>query len=87
MPIRKLVERGSYAPETLAVIFEAFDSAWADIASRFGTDDPAALEFARTRLAQAILAVAKPDSANASELKLEAIAAFDQMSPFKSGRL
>ncbi|AHB49810.1 hypothetical protein W911_00985 [Hyphomicrobium nitrativorans NL23] len=87
MPIRKLVERGSYAPETLAVIFEAFDSAWAEIAARFETDDPAALELARNRLAQAVLAVAKADASHASELKLEAIAAFDQMSPFKTGRL
>ena len=83
MPIRTLVERGSYAPETLAVLFEAFDSAWAEIVGRFGTDDPAALELARNRLAQAVLAVAKPDTSNVSELKLEAIAAFDQMSPFK----
>lgn len=86
MPIRKLVERGSYAPETLAVIFGAFDAAWAEISSRFGTDDPDALEFARNRLAQAVLAVAKPDVANISELKLQAIAAFEQMSPFKNAR-
>lgn len=83
MPIRKLVERGSYAPETLAVIFEAFDTAWAEIAGRFGTDDPAALELARDRLAQAVLAVAKSDASDVAGLKLEAIAAFDQMSPFK----
>lgn len=83
MPIRTLVERGSYAPETLAVIFGAFDAAWTDIAGRFGTDDPAALELARNRLAQAVLAVAKSDSSDVSELKREAIAAFDQMSPSK----
>lgn len=85
MPVRKLVDRASYAPETLTVIFEAFDSAWTDIAGRFETNDPAALEFARNRLAQAVLAVAKPDASNVSELKLEALAAFDQMSPLKNG--
>lgn len=83
MPVRKLVDRASYAPEALAVIFEAFDTAWAEIAGRFGTDDPAALELARNRLAQAVLSAAKPNASDVSELKQQAIAAFDQMSPVK----
>lgn len=82
MPLRKLIDRASYAPEALAVIFEAFDQAWAEVAKRFDTDDPAALELARNRLALAVLAVAKPSAADVAELKSAAIAAFDEMSPY-----
>lgn len=83
MPIRKLVERATYSPETMAVIFDAFDAAWVEIAVRFTTDDPEAFELARNRLATAILSVAKPDATDVSALKSEALAAFDQMSPFR----
>lgn len=81
MPVRKLIDRTSYAPEALSVIFEAFDEAWAELSKSFETDDPAALEAARNRLAQVVLAVAKPDAADVAELKAKALAAFDGMSP------
>lgn len=86
MPLRKLIDRGSYAPEALAVIFEAFDSAWTEIAGRFEIADPSELNLARNRLAQAVLAVATANGSNVSdvsELKLQALAAFDQMSALK----
>lgn len=81
MPVRKLVDRASYPPEVLTVIFEAFDQAWAEVAEQFGTEDPAAHELARSRLAQAVLAVAPPDASDVTDLKSKALAAFEEMSP------
>ncbi len=81
MPVRKLIDRASYAPEALAVIFEAFDQAWVEIAEDFDTQDPAAHELARNRLALAVLAVAKPNASDVSELKSAALKAFGAMSP------
>lgn len=68
MPLRKLVEGGSFAPEILAVIYAAFDLAWSDIAAEYG-DDPARIEFARTRLAHAVLSAA--DSENEDPIRLK----------------
>lgn len=81
MPVRKLIDRASYSPEALSVIFEAFDAAWADLSKDFDTDDPAAHEMARNRLAQAVLAVAPPDASDVADLKTRALIAFNEMSP------
>lgn len=79
MPVRRLIDRASYPPEALAVIFDAFDQAWAELANDFETDDPAGQELARNRLAQAVLAIATPNASNVGELKAEALAAFEKM--------
>lgn len=81
MPVRKLIDRASYAPEALSVIFEAFDAAWADVSKGFEADDPAAHELVRNRLAQAVLAVAPPDASDVADLKARALVAFNEMSP------
>jgi hypothetical protein len=70
---RQLIAGASYGPETLAVIGQAFDGAWAEIAHQF--HDPLEIEAARLRLANAILAVAKQDSRNTEELKKLALQA------------
>jgi hypothetical protein len=73
MKARQLVQSGSFGPDTLKVAFQAFDQAWDDIAANFG-NDPAAIEAARIRLANAILAVTKDDSRDPVELKNAALA-------------
>ena len=74
MKASQLMARASYGPESLKVVGQAFDGAWAAIGHHFR--GPLEIEAARLRLANAILAVAKQDSRNPEELKnlaLEAI--------------
>jgi hypothetical protein len=37
MSARQLIEGASFGPETLKVVGEAFDAAWAEIAGNFGS--------------------------------------------------
>ena len=55
MKARRLIEDSDYAPETLTVIYQAFDDAWAEVAGHFDEDQHAN---ERLRLAHAILVVA-----------------------------
>jgi hypothetical protein len=59
-------------PETLSVVFEAFDAAWSEIAGHFG-EMPETIENGRVRLAHAVLVVARGDSRNPEQLKVEAL--------------
>jgi hypothetical protein len=63
----QLIAGASYGPETLKVIGQTFDGAWAEIAHQFHS--PLEIEAARLRLANAILAVAEQDSRDPEELK------------------
>jgi hypothetical protein len=65
MLARRLLEHASFTPETLNVIFRAFDEAWNEVAHLF----PEKTEEARTRLAHAILIVAREDSDDAEMVK------------------
>ena len=73
MKARQIVESGSFGPDTLKVAYQAFDEAWASIAAHFGTD-PMAIEAARIKLANAILAVSKDGSRDPNALKQAALA-------------
>jgi hypothetical protein len=73
MKAREIVQSGSFGPDTLKVAYQAFDEAWASVAPRFGTD-PTAIEAARIKLANAILAVSKEDSRDPKALKAAALA-------------
>jgi hypothetical protein len=73
MKARQIVESGSFGPDTLKVAYQAFDEAWASIAAHFGTD-PMAIEAARIKLANAILAVSKDGSRDPNALKRAALA-------------
>jgi hypothetical protein len=57
MQARQLIENAAYGPETLTVLFQAFDAAWEDIACNYG-NNPSAVEAARTNLATIILGMA-----------------------------
>jgi hypothetical protein len=74
MKARQLIDGASYGPEALAAMGRAFDEAWAQIEAHFGSD-PADIEKARLRLADAMLAVANERSRDVAELKKAALAA------------
>ncbi len=57
MRARQLIEGATFGPPALKVVVAAFDAAWAEIAHNFG-QDPAVIEEARLRLADAVLLVA-----------------------------
>ena len=67
-----LVESAPYTPAILAVLRRAFDGGWDEIAHHFD-GDARAEQAARTRLAYAVLVVAREDSNDAERLKREAM--------------
>jgi hypothetical protein len=69
---RKVLEGASFSPETLKVVGEAFDDAWASIAHLYGSE--LEIERARLRLANSILAVAALHEHNVEALKKAALA-------------
>jgi hypothetical protein len=84
MPVRKLIESASFAPEALEVIYAAFDAAWEEIAPRVG-NDPTAIEFARNRLAQAVLGAAEAaEGSDPVRIKADAVETFLSSLPAKS---
>jgi hypothetical protein len=72
MKARALISAASYGPETLKVIFQAFDVAWAEIAHHF-EGHPTQVDAARERLAHAVLAVADEHSKDVQALKRTAL--------------
>jgi hypothetical protein len=72
MKARALISAASYGPETLKVIFQAFDVAWAEIAHHF-EGHPTQVDAARERLAHAVLAVADEHSKDVQGLKRTAL--------------
>jgi hypothetical protein len=66
---RRLLDAAPYDPETLSVLFEAFDSAWDEIKSEIG-ELPDKAEAVRLSLATVVLDLAKSGIiADADELK------------------
>ena len=72
MKARALISAASYGPETLKIICQAFDAAWADIAHHF-EGHRAQVDAARERLAHSVLAVADENSRDAEALKSTAL--------------
>jgi hypothetical protein len=66
---RRLIEASTFEPETLQVVYKAFDDAWAEIAHHFADCH----EQARMRLAHAVLIVAREDSDDPNRLKNDAL--------------
>ena len=64
----------SFGPETLKVIGQAFDEAWASIADSFG-DEPVRVETARLKLANIILSISTEGSRDVDALKVKALEA------------
>ena len=74
MKARRLIEGASYHPDTLKVMGEAFDQAWAEIAGNFYAS-PAEIEAARTKLAEAVLSVAHDGVSDVEALRTGALEA------------
>jgi hypothetical protein len=72
MKARRLIDGASFGPETLKAVGEAFDQAWAEIASNFGDIE---IEDARLRLAEAMLSVATESSTDVAALRAGALQA------------
>ena len=72
MKARQLIANASYGPDTLKVIFKAFDDAWEAIASKF-VGDPLRRDAARLKLANVILSLANDNSKDADQLKAAAL--------------
>jgi hypothetical protein len=72
MKARRLIESASFDPTTLTVLCKAFDDAWAEIEEHFAGDDTAS-EYARLRLAHAILIVARQGDDNTEQVKNDAL--------------
>lgn len=83
MKARRLIESSALSGETLHVVFQAFDAAWAEIADHF-YDDPE-IETARLRLAHAVLAVANDESRDVEQLKNNALQVMALNRPSKLG--
>jgi hypothetical protein len=75
MKARQLVARATFGPDVLKVLFRAFDDAWEEIGP--GVSQRAnAVDAARLRLANIILSLAKADTRDADQLKIEALQIF-----------
>jgi hypothetical protein len=72
MKARQLVDGASFGPAALKALGQAFDEAWTAIAGNFG-DDPADIEKARLKLANALLSVASEDSHDVEMLQKAAL--------------
>ena len=73
MKARRLIEGSSFGPETMKVVSQAFDQAWASIEDHFQGEDEKHVESARLRLAHAVLVVAHDDVADVERLKQHAL--------------
>ena len=62
----------SYGPDTLKVLFQAFDEAWKEVAPRTSQDEMA-VEAARLKLASIVLTVATSESRDAEQIKSAAL--------------
>jgi hypothetical protein len=77
MNARRFLDRSgpqAFNPETMTVVYQAFDDAWAIIADRYS--DQKAADDARLKLAEARLAVARSDSRHPEPLARLALEMF-----------
>ena len=72
MKAHHLVHSAAYGPETLKILFKAFDDAWDEVKPTV-SKRPRAIEAARLRLANILLSLVKEDSRDPTQLKNEAI--------------
>ena len=77
MKARKLSEQAAFGPQTLKVIGQAFDEAWANIAGNFG-GEPLRVQAARLKLANAILENAGAGQRDCAALKEAALKSLAQ---------
>ena len=72
MRARQLIAGAAFAPQTVKVMEQAFDQAWAEIAGNFG-DTPSESQSARLSLARAMLSAATETGCDVATLKDRAL--------------
>jgi hypothetical protein len=72
MEARRLIEGSTFTPETLEVLYRAFDQAWLEVSEHYAGHRDLA-EDARTRLAHAVLLVGCEDSNDPGRVKNDAL--------------
>jgi hypothetical protein len=65
---RELIDECSYGPETLKILYQAFDEAWETIAPKYA-GDPDRAEIARLKLANTILSFPVEEITDAEQIK------------------
>ena len=65
---RELIEESSYGPETLKVLYQAFDEAWETMAEKYA-NDPDLAEIARIKLANSILSFPVDEITTAKQIR------------------
>ena len=63
-----LFDKSSYGPETLKILYQAFDAAWETIAPKYA-GDPDRAEIARLKLANTILSFPADEIKDAEQIK------------------
>lgn len=66
---RELIDESSYGPETLKILYQAFDDAWETIAPKYA-GDPDRAEIARLKLANTILSFPVEKSQTSSRSRI-----------------
>ena len=79
MRARKLINGSHLDPDTLRVVFEAFDQAWETIAPIYSK--PEDIEVARLKLAEAVLSLAQNGATEVAVLKEGALAVYADKIP------
>ena len=75
MRARQLISGAGFPPGTLKVVLDAFEDAWAELASTV-TGDPTVVEAARLSLAEIVLGIAKAGPIDHDRIKAAAVHAF-----------
>jgi hypothetical protein len=76
MKARAIIGGANFDPNTLKIVYAAFDNAWDEIASQVSSR-PDAIEAARLRLAEIVLSLARNGSRDAEALRDAAVNAMN----------
>jgi hypothetical protein len=84
MRARRIIEGAAFGPEVLKVVMQAFDEAWVSVSGKFTPDEH---EHARAELADAMMNVAREDSADVQRLREAGVRAMALKYPSRFGGL
>ena len=84
MRARRIIEGAAFGPEVLKLVMQAFDEAWMVVAPRFTADEH---EHARAELAEAVMNVAREDSAEVERVREAGLRAMRLKYPSRFGSL
>jgi hypothetical protein len=69
---RELFDEAAYGPETLKILYQAFDAAWETLAPNYA-GDPDRAEIARLKLANTILSFPADEITDAEQIKTSSL--------------